>query len=155
MKKLIFGIGNPGPEYQGTRHNVGRDFAVFANGSESDVFMNTSGLVVKKFLKEKKCKPVDLVVAHDDIDIPFGEFKISFGRNSGGHKGVQSIIDHLHTNEFWRVRIGIAPANVAAIRAKGAVADFVLAKFSPSQRKQLPEIFHAAYEELKHRLDHP
>lgn len=69
--------------------------------------MNQSGNFVKAALKKYKIKPEEILIAHDDSDIELGKYKISFGRGSAGHNGVQSIIDALKTKNFWRLRIGI------------------------------------------------
>src|SRR3989344_6524480 len=68
-----------------------------------ETFMNNSGKAVKNLL------PKNLIVVHDDIDLPLGKFKIAFGRGSGGHKGVESVMRALKTKDFWRVRVGVAP----------------------------------------------
>jgi len=138
----IVGLGNPGEEYERTRHNAGRlaleyfakknefaewDFskkyeslvsegkikkpasAKASAGKENallllpETFMNNSGKAVKNL------SPKNLIVVHDDIDLPLGKFKIAFGRGSGGHKGVESVMRALKTKDFWRIRIGVAP----------------------------------------------
>lgn len=148
--KLLFGIGNPGPEYQGTRHNIGRAFSAHEGGYESDVFVNTSGPAVKKLKTKLKAKNEDIIIAHDDLDIEFGKFKFSFDRNSAGHKGVQSIIDTLKTKKFWRLRFGIANTKLKKMRKEGRVADFVLSKFTPTEQKQLKDIFKEAHDRITH-----
>src|SRR3989338_8205235 len=125
-RKLLFGIGNPGKEYEGTRHNVGWMFAEYENGETSDVFVNNSGVAVKKLKSKYKAKNEEIVIAHDDLDIEFGKIKIAFDRSSAGHKGVQSIMDVLKTQKFWRVRIGIANSKLKGARKAGKVSDFVL-----------------------------
>ncbi len=155
--KLLIGLGNPGKEYEGTRHNIGFAFADFVAGQEAgplvektDDFMNNSGGPVRKLVKRHDVHPKHLVVAHDDLDIEFGRFKLSFGRNAAGHHGVESIIEHLKTKEFWRLRIGIANPKLVSMRAAGTVADFVLSKFNPEERGQLSEIFERALAALVH-----
>lgn len=163
MKSLLVGLGNPGKEYESTRHNVGFMFLDYLEKHEYPVswklervetYMNQSGLAVKKFIKQHSIKPAHLVIIHDDLDIEFGKFKISFERNSAGHRGVQNIIDRLKTNKFWRVRIGIANRKLVAARKSDAVADFVLAKFTPGEQKQLDSVFKAALNGLSNQLDH-
>jgi PTH1 family peptidyl-tRNA hydrolase len=122
------------------------------------VFMNDSGKAVraaiKKFCRHSSLSPMPrppfpfLTILHDDSDIPIGEFKISFGRNSAGHKGVQSIIDALKTKEFTRVRIGIRPKNDFAGREnknketkRQKAGDFALKQITTSDRKILDKIF--------------
>ena len=158
--KLLFGIGNPGKEYEGTRHNVGHDFVMAANGEEhflcvtSDVFVNQSGPEVKKYAAKHKLKADSIIIVHDDLDIEFGKFKISFDRNSAGHKGVQSIITALKTKKFWRLRIGIANAKLKSARAMEVVPDFVLSRFTPTERAKLPELFKNALHDLAHHVAH-
>lgn len=143
---ILFGIGNPGDEYEGTRHNIGRAFAAHEGGRQSDVFVNQSGEAVRKL----KVKPQDLIVAHDDLDIEFGKFKLSFDRNSAGHKGVESIIRALKTKKFWRLRFGIANSKLKNARAAGKVPEFVLSKFTPTEQKQLKKIFQEAHDRINH-----
>lgn len=131
----IVGLGNPGKEYKNTRHNVGwmvMDYMV-TQGLPSpvssskyagrisqgmlcenevtllypDTFMNKSGSAVKKLLPMGEEE--SLIVVYDDVDIPVGEIKVSFGRGDGGHNGIKSIVSSLGTKEFVRVRVGIAP----------------------------------------------
>lgn len=144
--KILFGIGNPDPEYEGTRHNIGRAFAAHEGGHESDTYVNQSGVAVKKL----KVKPENLIVAHDDLDIEFGKFKLSFDRNSAGHKGVESIIRALKTKKFWRLRFGIANSKLKAARKAGNVPDFVLSKFTSAEQKQLKTIFKEAHDRITH-----
>ena len=163
---LIFGIGNPDKEYIGTRHNVGCAFLEYLNEhldeplrknvtlAQSSVFVNTSGTELKKLKAKYKVKMEHIVVIHDDLDIEFGKFKISFGRNSAGHRGVQNIIDQLKTNEFWRVRIGIANAKLKKMRAAETVPDFVLSKFTPTEAAELQNIFKSALHGLSDHLNH-
>lgn len=135
----IVGLGNPGEEYKGTRHNTGRmiveDFAksrkfpgwVYDKKSNAlkienkikkgkvllllpETFMNNSGNAVVKFINSKK-KAEKLIIAHDDLDLSLGKFKISFARGSGGHKGVESVIKKIKTEKFIRIRVGTSPKN--------------------------------------------
>lgn len=154
--KLLFGIGNPGKEYEGTRHNVGWDFVTsqgevsgFVIGTPEN-FVNLTGQTVKRLKAKYKLKNDDIYIVQDDLDIEFGKCKISFDRNSAGHKGVQSVIDAIKTKKFWRVRIGIANSKLKNARAAGKVPEFVLSKFTPTEQKQLPEIFQQAYDRLNH-----
>src|SRR3989344_1386789 len=120
--KLVVGLGNPGTEYENTRHNTGRIMVgilekKFEGKKDKskikflmpDNFMNNSGKAVAPLIKSKKDLK-DLVVIYDDIDLPLGKIKISFNRSSGGHNGLGSIIKALKSEEFLRIRIGTAPA---------------------------------------------
>ncbi len=133
----IVGLGNPGAEYEHTRHNVGwiiisdivsrHALPSFSKSSryggqlsegvlhDSDVgvlfpttFMNNSGTGTAKYLKENDSSTEELIVVHDDIDLALGEVKVSFDRGAGGHNGVKSIIDVCGA-KFIRIRVGIAP----------------------------------------------
>jgi PTH1 family peptidyl-tRNA hydrolase len=134
---LIVGLGNPGDEYETTRHNAGRiilsniakanDFADWKDDMKTkslrskgelsgesvefmlpNTFMNKSGLAVKPVIDTPK-KLKNLVVVYDDLDIPVGSLKISFNRSSGGHNGLESIIKQVKSREFVRIRIGVSP----------------------------------------------
>lgn len=151
---LIVGLGNPGKEYENTRHNVGFMALDALKKLElhnailvkPQAFMNDSGKAVKSFLtKYKILNTKYLVVVHDDIDIPLGEIKISQNRGSAGHKGVQSIIQTLGTKDFTRIRIGIQPKSG---KPKN-VENFVLQKF---KKTELP-LLQSAIEEVKEKLD--
>ena len=160
---LVIGLGNPGGQFDGTRHNVGREiaeaFAREADGADfrlekkwnarvteakigrekiaillPDTMMNKSGSAVTPAARFYKIKPKDIFVIHDDADILLGQAKLSFAKNSAGHKGVESIIRALKTKEFWRLRIGIAgKKDVPAER-------LVLKKFTPDESRILKKI---------------
>lgn len=139
----IIGLGNPGKKYEKTRHNVGfrvidqlsfldREKVVLAKPKG---FMNNSGKAVKELLKNKKIKPRDLIVIHDDIDLPLGKIRIVKNRGSAGHKGVGSIIKEIGTKNFIRIRIGILPER------KPKQADrFVLQNFKKEEEKIVKEV---------------
>jgi PTH1 family peptidyl-tRNA hydrolase len=112
-------------------------------------FMNNSGPAVKRILEKLRTSNVEhlmsnLWVIHDDLDIPFGKIKISFGRGSAGHKGVQSIIDEIGTKDFVRFRIGIGKKEVG-IRKK----EFVLEKFSKNKEKILKKVIEMASQAIE------
>lgn len=109
--------------------------------------MNESGKFVKEALKKARVQPHELLVVHDDADIILGRYKISFGRNSAGHRGAQNVIDQLKTNQFCRLRIGIRPASTLRAMAGKARKQWikadalVLKKISPAAHKQLNSVF--------------
>ena len=174
--KLIAGLGNPGKQYTTSRHNIG--FLVInrlakANGIElkgrkfksrlgkgeieghsvilakPHTFMNLSGEAVSAIAQYYKIIPRDIVVVHDDLDIPFGTIKIKTKGGSGGHHGLDSIIALLHGDRFLRVRIGIGkPPH------EGDDADFVLSPFNESESTQLEKVIDNAYTCLGMLLTH-
>ena len=101
-------------------------------------YMNESGIAAAEALKKFGATAENLIVIHDDSDITLGDYKISFDRSSGGHKGAQSIIDHLKTQTFTRVRIGVRPSKESKRQKAG---DFVLKKITASGRKIWEKIF--------------
>lgn len=171
--RYIVPLGNPGDRYVETRHNVGwlaidhvrrtrgwPDLIAEKKlsgrttegqlGSESvvvlypDTFMNNSGAAVAKLVPKQAVE--DLIVLHDDIDLPFGQIKISQGRGGGGNNGVASIIQKVGAKNFVRIRIGIAPTSFWTGKTKrprggGPLERFVLQPFTSREVKQLPELF--------------
>lgn len=172
---LIVGLGNPGEKYLKSRHNAGfiilREITGDDWTSESrekslihhdeflgqelcfalpQTFMNNSGLAVKTLQKKFGISPEHIVVVHDDIDLPFGTLRIAYGSGAGGHNGVRSIIDQMGTNEFVRIKIGIAPVGDDGkarkpsggffTSAKTAVARFVLKDFTKSDIEKLKSL---------------
>ena len=135
MIRLILGLGNPGGEYANTRHNTGRDAAMYfaekhdfgefeadkkSNSLLSrgkvgkskilvglpETFMNKSGNAVGYLSKARGVSSERIIIVQDDLDLPLGTLKLSFARGSGGHKGIESIERALKTNEYLRIRIG-------------------------------------------------
>lgn len=153
---LIIGLGNPGKEYKNTRHNVGHmvvdhlekkkpdNFAL----AKTETFMNKSGLAVKKLIRNRKMGIENLIVIHDDIDLPIGQFKIQKNRGAAGHKGVQSIINELGTKDFWRVRIGICPEG----KKPENVEKFVLQKFRKGEEEIIKEEIGEIAEKIKREI---
>lgn len=117
-------------------------------------YVNKSGEAVLKLSKLYKIKPTGVIIIQDDLDVPFGNVKISFDKNSGGHKGIESIMRALKTKKFYRLRIGLGTRALAKARALSDsrrdefVRNYVLSKFSPSEKEQLKEILKAAYDKL-------
>lgn len=153
--KVIVGLGNPGNEYQNTRHNVG--FMVLDNYlNDSDwkekfnslylekringekvifvkplTFMNLSGDSVVQFINYYDVKLDDLLVIHDDLDLPFSSYKLKKNSSAGGHNGIKSIINRLNSQDFLRLKIGVS--NDKSIDTK----DYVLGKFSKKEKEEL------------------
>lgn len=145
--RLVIGLGNPDPEYGATYHNIGHLFvdALIARDPhdarklvKTDAYMNESGACVVSALKKYGLKPSEFLAVQDDSDIVIGEYKLSFARNAGGHRGIQNIIDHLGTNAFWRLRIGIRPAHE---RRREKAEDLVLKRISPADKTVLDGVF--------------
>jgi PTH1 family peptidyl-tRNA hydrolase len=150
--KLVVGLGNPGKEYENTRHNTGRIMVgILEKKFEDqkikfltpDTFMNNSGKAVAPLIKSKKDLK-DLIVIYDDIDLPLGKIKISFNRSSGGHNGLGSIIKHLKSEEFLRIRIGISPetpsGKLRKPKGEEAVLKFLLGKFKKPELEILKKL---------------
>ena len=177
---FIVGLGNPGTEYEQTRHNTGamaleafrksQEFpkwefdrkrnALVSEGKMGtekvllvfpQTYMNKSGEALKNLpfatrnLQQGKKKTKEIAnaaVIHDDLDIPFGSFKISFNKSSGGHKGVESIIRALKTQAFTRVRIGIAQSAVAVKKSQddATVEKIILGKYTARQLVMLRKL---------------
>lgn len=175
--KLIIGLGNPGEKYQETRHNLGwlaiddlrkgswgtfspwkKTAKVRGEISQSedkkllllkpDTFVNESGRAAAAALAFYKLPPENLIVVHDDLDLPVGTFKIQTGRGAAGHHGVESIINSLGAKNFTRLRLGIKPLTPAAAGGK----DFVLGKFSKEENALLKEAVPRAIESLMKHL---
>jgi len=168
---LIVGLGNPGADFLGTRHNIGRELALaftlenklpdfsfkkawnaqVAEGKMSgekvavilpDTMMNRSGGAIASAARFFKVKPKHIFVVHDDADLPLGRAKLSFGKRSAGHKGVESVIRALKTRDFWRFRIGIAgKRNIPAEK-------LVLKKFMPDESRIVKKIAKRTVEAL-------
>ncbi len=172
MTYIIVGLGNPGSAYETTRHNTGRIILEHLKNTKGflgwekdktkktlisediegknkilylmpELFMNKSGVVVSKFIKSTK-QAERLIVIYDDLDLPMGSFKLSFNRGAGGHKGVESIINKLHTRAFLRIRVGISPSTPSGKLKKPknaeAVLGFVMHKYSQTELKKLKTI---------------
>jgi len=181
---LIVGLGNPGFKYKKTRHNIGfmaldalqkeNNFPKFKpnkktkaeitngqiNGQEiflakPQTYMNSSGEAVKFLTKENGFTENSLIIVHDDFDLPWGEVKISQNSGAGGHHGVQSIIDHLKTQNFTRVRMGIRPPDKPQGDSDLKAESFVLKKFAKNDEQKLAEILDQAVQTIKTLLQSP
>ena len=160
--RLIVGLGNPGPEYSGTRHNAGFDLLdMVAADAASELktearfhgivgratlagqpcwllkpttFMNRSGQAVGAFASYYQIDPESILVLHDELDLPAGQLRLKQGGGHGGHNGLRDIISHLGTPDFLRLRIGIdRPAK------GGDVTSYVLGQPKASERQQIAE----------------
>lgn len=175
--KLIIGLGNPGKKYENTRHNAGfilldeiqktLSFPEFkldkkfnAEISEKNIdgektilvkpqtFMNLSGQSVRALMDFYKLSPADITVAHDDLDIRIGEWKISEDSRAAGHNGVQSVFDHLGTQAIKRIRIGVEKAGGRTERIEPGI-DFVLKDFTKEESERLEATISEIIKELK------
>ncbi|MDB5244320.1 MAG: Aminoacyl-tRNA hydrolase, peptidyl-tRNA hydrolase, family [Parcubacteria group bacterium] len=172
MALVIVGLGNPGTEYEKTRHNAGRtavELIASKEGLEEFVFnktakalvtkgsvggenatlvlpetmMNLSGKAVMAFVKSPKAAK-NLLVIHDDLDLPLGTVKMVFGRGSGGHKGVESIMRAIKTKDFARIRIGISAVGkqnqAKKVSGEEKVIKMVIGKFKPTEEASLKKV---------------
>jgi peptidyl-tRNA hydrolase, PTH1 family len=168
--RIVVGLGNPGPDYEGTRHNVGAEVVVRVlaradirpgkapsrisgliaqTGVGEDrtlfllpfTFMNESGRAVRATLDYYKVPVQDLLVIHDDIDLPFGRLRLQVGGGSGGHNGIRSLERALGTKEFSRLKVGVG-------RPPGRQhpADYVLSPFSKKEREEVDLVVEDAAE---------
>jgi PTH1 family peptidyl-tRNA hydrolase len=161
--KLVVGLGNPGKEYEGTRHNIGFSFLDYylnekgfnpswknkfqglycecnINGEKiiflkPQSYMNLSGTVVERFLNFFKLTPSDLFVISDDLDLNIGNYKLKDKGSCGGHNGLRNIESCIHTQQYKRLKIGIS--NDKSKETK----DYVLGKFSSEERNILQSLF--------------
>lgn len=159
MAWLLVGLGNPDKQYEGTRHNVGKDILSAlartlpkgAKAAELNVYMNNSGGPIKKLVGSKKAA-AKLVVLHDELDLPLGRVKVSYGASAGGHNGVRSIEKALGTKDYVRVRIGISgstPSGKLKRPAPEKIGDFVLAKFRPPEMEKVKKVKKIVQEALE------
>lgn len=161
--RLIVGLGNPGTHYSGTRHNAGACWVewlcqeanveltsqkkIQANYAQLTLlhtkihvlipksFMNNSGFPVSRIIKLYNINPRQMLVVHDELDLPLGIARLKQGGSSGGHNGLKDIISTLQTSDFWRLRIGIGHPGL-----KSQVASYVLSQPSIKEREKLKEV---------------
>jgi len=162
--KVVVGLGNPGSQYAGTRHNIGwlvadrlaeragwtgkgrqRDASNVVMGRFRGLdltlvkpltYMNDSGLAVRKVLAREHVPLADLLVVADDFALPFGKLRFREGGGAGGHNGLRSIVEELGTEKFSRLRVGIGEPDRNAI-------DHVLTRFAPEEQQRLDELLDA------------
>ncbi len=165
MKYLIIGLGNPGPKYENTRHNIGfrvleslalekeekfksvryGEVAVVKHKSrvlmllKPDTFMNLSGQAVRYWMQQEKIPIENILVITDDIALPFGKIRLKGKGSDGGHNGLKSIQNLLNSNQFARLRFG-----VGSDFYPGQQADYVLSEWPTVDVKHLPERITAA-----------
>jgi len=159
--KLIVGLGNPGPEYRGTRHSVGFDvldrlgergggagwqqkfkgeLGRATVGGESCLllrpltFMNRSGISVGLTREYFHVAPEDIVVVHDEVDLPFGRLRVKTGGGHAGHNGLRSLVESLGTADFARVRVGVGRPQ------RGDLADYVLSRWNAEELEWLGDL---------------
>lgn len=169
---LIAGLGNPGPKYALTRHNIGFMALDFLHRSlqsppvqtdakafvsrfrwegqdiltcQPQTFMNLSGESVQTLMGFYKISPENLIVVHDEIDLPFGKMKLQKNRSPGGHNGVKDISARLGTSDYIRLRLGVGrPPD-----PRFDVADYVLQKFSAEEMSALPDFLNKSCDALE------
>ncbi len=175
---LVVGLGNPGKKYEDTRHNVGMivvDRLAEKNGAnwknksrwkaevaetelenhkvlliKPQTFMNNSGQAVQAARGWFKKVPVDqIVVVHDEADLPFGEVRVKQGGGSAGHNGIKSIEQHLGSPEFWRVRVGVGKPEHPHV----PLDQWVLGEFSKDEKDQLDSIAEEAIIKIHETLN--
>lgn len=166
--KLFAGLGNPGAKYENTRHNLGfmaldaiaqakrLEFKTWDNMAdisfyESEegkvslikplTYMNLSGGPISSFARYYKIQPEDIFVFYDDFSIPLGEFRVRMSGSDGGHNGISSMIEHLHTNNFPRMKLGIGP-----LPKFMQTPDFVLSKFHGEDADKIKAVREKAVE---------
>jgi PTH1 family peptidyl-tRNA hydrolase len=181
MTVTIVGLGNPGKEYEKTRHNAGRSAVMlFAKQEGFDEFvfnkkanalvtkgnirkenavlilpetmMNNSGKAISAFVKSVKAAK-ELLIVHDDLDLPLGTIKMVFGRGSGGHKGVESVMRAIKTENFARIRIGISAAGkknqAKKVVGEEKVIKQVIGKWKPSEEATFKKVLKKVTESIR------
>jgi len=164
--KLIVGLGNPGRVYANNRHNIGFvcvNYFARTEGIKFDqkkgrarigigrvagnevvlakpqTYVNLSGESVSQLVKKFNISLNDLIVIHDDLDLPLGKMRISYGSSSGGHKGVESIITELGSHDFVRLRVGIGRPTKPVLSEADIIA-YVLSDFTPEQKQAIVQV---------------
>lgn len=161
---MIVGLGNPGAKYTATRHNAGfmvvDQLSALMPGSSRErfqaailetqhddetlvfvkplTFMNNSGLAVSQAARWYKASPDRILIIYDDLDLPFGSIRLRAQGSAGGHNGLSSVVDQMGTNAIPRLRIGIGRPEF------GSTVNYVLSRFSSSEREDLPKVVELA-----------
>ena len=182
QEKFIIGLGNPGKKYDKNRHNIGflflQEFAKIYNSSfllknklrsnyaefifegviyrlfMPTTYMNNSGEAIRAIIDWFKIDKDKLIIVVDDIDIPLGKIRVRKKGSSGGHNGLKSIINHLNSKEFLRIRIGIGSPPIIEKDKKYNTISHVLGNFSNSEKLILNKIFCQMIESLQKLNDH-
>jgi PTH1 family peptidyl-tRNA hydrolase len=177
---LIVGLGNPGPKYVGTRHNIGfevidqlskrwaiplkeerrfqGDYGAGIAFAQHKVhllkpltFMNRSGQSIRAVLDWLKLPPAAVLIVYDDMDLPVGKLRLRLSGSAGGHNGMKSAIAHLKTQDFCRLRIGIGAGRQSDERDQ-AVVSHVLGNFSKAERQTMDDVVSVAAQALEKSL---
>ncbi|MCA6071364.1 MAG: aminoacyl-tRNA hydrolase [Endomicrobium sp.] len=157
--KLFVGLGNPGRKYESTRHNLGfivldeiamskrLEFKTWENMADISfydcskrkvwllkpmIFMNLSGVAIASFARYYRINPEEIFVFYDDFSVPLGKYRIRMSGSAGGHNGVGSIIEHLHADNFPRMKLGIGPLPKFIQQS-----DFVLSRFNQEDKEKM------------------
>ncbi len=174
--KCFVGLGNPGKDYMHNRHNVGfmaidyfaKDLEIKKTQEKSKAwiveavykneklllikpltFMNLSGEAVRTVIDYYKLSIEDIIVLYDDLDTPFGQLRLRFQGSSGGHNGIKSIIQHMGTQQFNRIRIGVSRPLPGV-----DIAQYVLSDFPKAQSQPLQEVLERCKDAMIHSIHH-
>ncbi len=176
MYTAVIGLGNPGPQYRLTRHNIGQrilenlvagsDIGLAKNPQNwkkkfnghwaqhnslrllvPETFMNKCGSSVQAFANFFSLSPEQLLIIHDDLELPFGDVQLKKGGGLAGHNGLKSIATHLSSREFYRLRVGIGRP------PRGDVSKFVLERFNQQEEAELDDIIAEAIQQILNPKD--
>lgn len=175
--KWIVGLGNPGSQYAATRHNIGfmavdllaEQLGITINQSKCKAYigegqalgqkvilikpmtyMNLSGESVRSYMDFYKVKLEDMIVLYDDLDTELGGMRLRYKGSAGGHNGIKSLIQHLGTQNFNRIRLGISRPPIGY-----DIADYVLSKFAKTDSECLNKVLNQASNAVQFALEHP